>query len=190
MIKELHPQRWIAEQTFYNKTPSSFCYREVISIWQTYRRTVDQLRKTRLPSNVQDDLPDILLNQLQPESARVIVLAMRTSLRNMHRQIGMLRSLTPDKLVRHREPAPNAGASLTPLSILTREESDILSAFIDPTEASSRGGAWDDLGRLVANGEALSRAGLLQIVMKVLDTSLPPKPASDKTAAIRKAKKR
>lgn len=178
MLEELYPGARLAEQTFYNKTSSGACYREVIAIWRTYEQALGQAKKARKALPVPEDLPDILLNQLQPEGARVVVLAMRTSLRNLRRQMQILRELSPDKLVRHRASSTRDAAQATTAPALEDEERQILEAFVDAAETASRGSEWDDLGRLRSDsGEILSRPGLLPVLRKVLEASHPDQPA-------------
>lgn len=173
-LRTMHPSLRLAEQTFYNKTEAGGLYREVIAIWRAYEVALDEARNRRQPQRVEDDLPDMLLERIQPEGARAIVLAMRTSLRNLRKQITIMRSLTPDQMIRYTAHPVLTSKQSMPVEILSLEERGILAAFLDPTEMASRNGQWDDLGRLVSSdSEALSRPGLFYVLEKVLAAATP-----------------
>ena len=164
-LSELYPGDHPAEQSIRNSSRSGEIYREVVAIWRTYTVAAAGNRKTKPVVPVGDDLPDIVLNQIQPEGARMVILAMRTSLRNIRGQIQALKQLTPERLIRHVVPGQQELPEQLPL--LNKEERDIVAAFIDTSETASRGLEWDDLGRLLdGDRNPLSRPGLRQVLEK------------------------
>lgn len=168
-LSQLFPGDHPAEQSIRNSSRSGESYREVVAIWRTYTLAVAKTKKIKPISSVEDDLPDIVLNQIHPEGARMVVLAMRTSLRNMRRQIHALKQITPERLIRH--PTSGDEQEAIPAFFLNKEEHSILLAFTDTSETVSRGLEWDDLGRLLdADRKALSRPGLLQVLNRILAT--------------------
>jgi hypothetical protein len=167
-LADLYPGDYPAEQSIRNKTISGDSYREVVAIWRTYQLALARTKKVRTPAPTGDDLPDILLNQLQPEGARMVVLSMRTALRNMRQQFQIIKALNPEHLIQRESTTGSRAKELRP--DLTQEEREIVTAFVDTTETASRGLEWDDLGRLLGpDGEALSRPGLLHVLMKILN---------------------
>jgi hypothetical protein len=169
VLKILFPGDHPAEQSVRNKTLAGACYCETIGIWRAYQMSSAGVKKVQLPAEGLEDFPDQLLNRIQPESARIHILAMRSALRNMRGRYQMLHSISPAKLIRHTASSA-APTDLPQLSELTAADREALSAFINVAEMASRGLSWDDIGRLLdRDGRPISRPGLHDCLNK-LDT--------------------
>ena len=177
VLAELFPGDHPAESSIRNNVKSGQSYQEVIALWRTYQLAIASTKRIKPRAPALDDLPDIILNQLQPEGARMVVLSMRTALRNMRQQTQIIRAVSPDRLIRHQV-APDAQA-LPAVPVATDEEREILAAFVDSTESASRGLDWDDLGRLLSSdGEPLSRPGLRDVIKKLSEAPMRAPPSS------------
>jgi len=157
-----------AETHVRNSSLSGDAYKQVIAAWKTHAEAVGRAKKVEIPSVGSEDFPDTLLNVVEPRSARLLIVSMRTALRNMRRQFQMLQSITPEKLIRHEV---TSETPVLPAIERAREfseaEREAIAMFLDPIEMGARGFNWDSVGRLCTeSGEVVSRPGLRSALEK------------------------
>ena len=174
VLRNLYPGESPAESSIRNKTETGAIYRAVIDAWRTYRLAKSPAATRAGPELGDPDIPDLVLHQIQPEAARFAVLAMRTALRNVRRQLQLAMSLTPDRLVRSVGVRPASsqsaasGESSGPTT-LSRDEVETIAAFLAEAESAVRGLHWSPVGQLENDsGEPLSRPGLADALRRAM----------------------
>lgn len=174
VLKAMYSSDYPAESTIRNRTNAGNTYRGVLNAWRTYRiaSTTSAARQESVESS---DLSDALLNEIRPESARLTVLMMRTSLRNLRRQyqilqtgVGQISMSEPKVPVASQQSSDRAAEE-----IFTAHDVSLLRAFVDESECAARGVSWDLKGQLLDSyGSALSRPGLKVVLDSILKRHL------------------
>lgn len=167
-LARLYPGDSPAESSIRNSTASGVAYRAVVDAWCIY--AIAKAPVGRVPRAAPDpEMSDSMLNQIEPSSARMLVLSMRTALRNMRRQYQLLQSMTPEKLIRVEGGVGGNKDVGSATAKLRAEHAAVIVAFLDPQLCRARGVKWNDVGQLVLDDETpLSSPGLEDALRSVL----------------------
>lgn len=164
-LQSMYPNSAPAESSIRNRTLAGDTYRGVIDAWRTYRLANSPVRSSTSAADA--DISDGMLNEIRPDSARLLVLMMRTALRNMRRQNQILQAgflsmpaiATSDS---HGHKAHRADQ-------LAKRQIDSIRALLDAKECLARRISWNAAGQLLDDaGNALSRPGLREALEHVV----------------------
>ena len=146
-LAQMFSNDYPAESSIRNATSSGKVYRGVIEAWRTYQMAKKPLATKLIKEPIEADLSDSLLLTIQPEATRIIVLLMRTALRNTRRQFQLLQSLSSDRIVR-----TGVGGGRSSQAEVKRQlpavDADVIKAFLDEKLCSARGVSWGRRGQL------------------------------------------
>jgi hypothetical protein len=175
VCNRLFPNSRIGESTIRNKTSSATLYKGVIDAWKVCQFAKSRLRVTEtLPAST-PDIADSAIGAIQPESARLSVLLLRTAYRNALSQLHALQGFTSDRLIRLEGGTSTAPASADNKKknlseVISKHEIRCLRALLDDTELLLRGLEWGADGQLSAMyAGASSGPGIKIALSKLLD---------------------
>ncbi|REG59675.1 hypothetical protein B0G80_2446 [Paraburkholderia sp. BL6669N2] len=173
VFNQLFPNSSIGESTIRNKTASGGLYRGVIEAWRTceFSKSHGRVTGKSLPHSA--EIPDSLLNRIEPEEARLSVLLLRTALRNTITQLHVLQGLSPQRLIHGTDhDSSNATKTEEKSAAMKVSNADLhcVRAFIDEIELAIRGLSWGNEGQLVAVHQgACSGPGIKDALLKLLE---------------------